>query len=177
MAADLEAYLLSDVVFWSLTDSGSFQHHYPQLTLGGLLLTQAKVGALVSSLSPAGQTELAQIDQLIGATRLRWRANWEKKAEREVQTRINHWARTVNERSAEDYHTAVVPRVMLELLLNDFGGKANQKLANHRARLDALDTLLRGRFSPGAMVLGAGLEQAFPPDTYWFLYGRPASGD
>jgi hypothetical protein len=177
MAADLEAFLLSDVVFWSLTDSGSLQHHYPQLTLGGLLLTRAKLGALVSCLSPAGQTELAQIGQRIDAIRSRWRANWEKKAEREIQTRLNAWARTANERNAEDYASAVVPRVMLELLLNDFAGEPSPKLAQHRARLATLDMLLRGRFRLGDMVMDAGLEQAFPPQNYWYLYGRPASGD
>lgn len=174
-AADLDTYIVSDILFWSPTDAGPFQHRYPQLTLGGLLLTQAKLRLLGARLSPAEQTCLSEAEQQIAATRSRWRANWEKKAVREIQTRLNAWARTAQERNADDYPSAALQRVMLELLLADVD--QGSVAPSHRARLSTLDTLLSNRFRAGPFVLDADLEPAFPPEAYWFLYGRPVSGD
>lgn len=173
MAADLDAYIVSDILYWSLTDGGPFHHRYPQLTLGGLLLTQAKLRHLGARLLPREQTDLAQTERQIADIHSRWLANWKKKAGREIGVRLNAWARTAQERNADDYPGAVLQRVMLELLLTDVSD--DPATAPHRTRLATLDTLLRNRFDRGPFALDADLEPAFSPKPYWFLYGRPAS--
>jgi hypothetical protein len=173
IAADLDTYLKSDVVFWSLTDAGSFRHHYPQLTLGGLLLTQARLAALANRLDPAQQTEWAQTRQAIHASRARWRANWLRKAGREIETRVNSWARAVRDLSAAEYPAAVQSRLMLALLLDDVGGEPVPGLEQQQARLATLDTLLRHKLKAGRFALDPDLQPAFPPEPYWFLYGAP----
>jgi hypothetical protein len=173
IAADLEAYLKSDIVYWSLTGAGSYRNHYPQLTLGGLLLAQAKLAAVGGALKPQGQTELAQARQEIAGTRARWRANWLRKAEIEARTRVNAWGRTVREMNPADYPAAAQSRLMLELLLADVQDEAAAGLAQQRARLATLDTLLRHKFEAGRFIMEDDLQPAFPRDPYWFLYGRP----
>ncbi len=173
IAADLEAYLKSDVVYWSLTDSGSIRQHYPQLTLGGLLFAQARLQAMAGRLSPPQHTELAEVSQRIAGIRARWRANWLRKAEREAATRLNAWARAVREPSQGDYPAAVQSRLMLALLLDDAGDESAPGLAGARARLSTLDSLLRGRFEPGRFALDDDLQPAFPAEAFWYLYGRP----
>jgi hypothetical protein len=173
IAADLEAYLKSDIVFWSLSDAGSFHNHYPQLTLGSLLLALAKLRALGGSLPPEAQTEMAELDRALEATRARWRANWLRKAEKEVETRVNAWARAVREQSPADYPAAVRSRLMLDLLLQDVGDEATPAEAQQRARLATLDSLLRHKFKPGGFDLDDDLQAAFPQEPYWYLYGKP----
>jgi hypothetical protein len=173
IAADLESYLKSDIVYQTLTDTGSFRDHYPQLSLGMLLLTRAKLDTLSNRLDPAAQTEMAQVQQAIAGTRSRWRANWVRKAEKESETRLNAWARAVQERSPGDYRSAAQSRLMLSLLLDDVAGEASPALARQRARLGTLDSLIRSRLRSNAFALDEDLKATFPRDPYWFLYGAP----
>jgi hypothetical protein len=174
MAGDLEQYLLSDVVYWTLGGAGSLRDHYPQLSLGSLLLTQARLRAVGAGLQPEAQTELSRLKQQVAGLRQRWRANWVKKAEKEVEVRANAWARAAQERSSADYPGQVQSRLMLGLLLDDLAGEASPALASGRSRVAALDALLRNRFAAGPFALDPDLQPAFPRDSYWFLYGRPA---
>jgi hypothetical protein len=173
IAADLEAYLKSDIVYWSLTDAGPMRQHYPQLTLGGLLFAQARLRVLASRLDPQQQTELSEVSQQIVATRARWPANWLRKAEREIETRVSAWARAVCEASLADYPAAVQSRLMLGLLLDDLAEETSSALIQQRARLATLDSLLRARFKPGSFALDDDLQPAFPADDFWYLYGQP----
>jgi hypothetical protein len=66
---------------------------------------------------------------------------------------------------------------MLHLLLDDAQGENSTGLQQARARLATLDALLRARFVPGAFALDAGLQAAFPPDPYWYLYGAPKGAE
>jgi hypothetical protein len=173
IAADLEAYLKSDIVYWSLTDAGPMRQRYPQLTLGSLLFAQARLRVLASRLDPQQQTELAEVSRQVAATRARWPANWLRKAEREIETRVNAWARAVREASLADYPAAVQSRLMLGLLLDDLAEEDSAALTQRRVRLASLDSLLRSRFKPGPFALDDDLQSAFPADKFWYLYGRP----
>ena len=173
IAADLETYLKSDIAYWSLTDAGSLRRPYPQLTLGGLLFAQARLRVTASSLDPQQQTGLAETKRQIEATHARWRANWLRKAEKEIELRVNAWARAVRDLNRGDYPAAVQSRLMLGLLLDHVGGDASPAVAQQRARLANLDTLLRARFEAGRFALDDDLAPAFPIQDFWYLYGLP----
>ena len=177
IAADLDSFIKSDAVHWSLTNAGSYASHYPQLSLGVLLLTQAKLRALGGRLPPDQQSHLAQAQQAVAALRSRWRANWLRKAEKEVETRLNAWARAVRELNPADYPAAVQSRLMLDLLLEDAHGEAAPGLHQARARLATLDSLLRAKFKPGVFALDDDLQAAFPGDPFWYLYGKPQGAE
>jgi hypothetical protein len=40
-------------------------------------------------------------------------------------------------------------------------------------RIDQIDAYLRVRWEPGAFVWDEAWQPAYPPEPYWWLYGRP----
>ncbi len=162
---ELPAYLLADELFWPLPGPVSL----PRLTLGGLLLARAR---LLGWAAGEDDPSFRRADAELEATRLRWRAAWERKAAREVGARFDLWRNYLQDyRAAPAEHADAYPRqarwrVMLQLLLAELSETPPQAQA-----LGDLDRLLRRHFLPGAFVWEKELAQAFPADRYWYLYG------
>jgi hypothetical protein len=72
------------------------------------------------------------------------------------------------ENNADRYPYEVQRRVMLELLSPD----AAQAPQAERDMLPSLDQLLRAVFIPGEFAWEIELQPGFPPDEFWYLYGR-----
>jgi hypothetical protein len=162
--ADFEAYLKSDVVFW--TAGGNLQ----ALTLGGLLLIRRTLAARRAQLSPAQLAELDRLESQASRSFNHWPVNIEKKALREISSRLNVWAAALDE-LGDNYGQAVYNRAYLGLL---FPLVARQPEAErYRQRLDALDSRLRASSASSGFVWDAGLAEAFPPAEFWFLYRQP----
>src|SRR3990172_5406180 len=86
----LDDYLLSADLYWSIGNSPPRgEPPYPSLTLGGVLLAQARAHAHPASGILVGQ--LAQADEQIKAVRGRWRSAWGRKARRDFHARLNLW--------------------------------------------------------------------------------------
>ncbi len=156
----LEAYLLSEELFWPLSAD------QPRLTVGGMLLVSQRLRA---RLSFAGWGNW--IEQL-NRVRSRWRSAWERKAGREVRARLDLWRNFLedvrqSEPKAGMYSQQVEYRVMLQLLRDELTIRAPDLGA-----VDALDRLLRTLWLPGAFVWEADLTSVFPEPDFWFLYGR-----
>ncbi|MFO3796334.1 MAG: hypothetical protein ACK8QZ_03505 [Anaerolineales bacterium] len=159
---ELETYLLSNQLYWPLSVPGV---SLPRLTLGQLLLTRLRIQAR-GLLLPEQGNRLEQV-------RRRWQAAWEKKARHEFNARLNLWKNYLEDyfespsNYAVDYPQEVRLRVILALLHQEISSPLPEEEA-----LAALDARLRTAFIPGPFVWEADLSTAFPPQTWWYLYGK-----
>lgn len=169
----LEDYILSPDLYWSLAakppDSGPA---YPQLTLGNLYLAIARLKA--RQLSTDQETRLYKMEIELDHMRARWSVALENKAAHSYSSRLKMWGnfldeyRTRPENHYDRYAYEVRLRVMLRLLapLLSAPSKVEQEL------LTGLDKLLQAVFIPGGFIWDGELASGFPPDPYWYLYGR-----
>ena len=150
----LESFLLSDLIYYPMTAP------LPSLTIGGLLLAQRRLHAY-ENVSP--------LDLRLDTLRTKWRAAWEKKAAKELQTRLRLWGNYLNEyhetKELADYYAHEVRlRVMVGLLVAE--------LNDDPEGLTVLDILLRRSFRTGEFIWDETLMREFSRDDFWFLYGE-----
>lgn len=157
MTAQLSDYLLSDVEFWPLGGRSDF----PQLSLGAYLLVRQRLTAATDQ-----RAEVTALCQRGDATLAQWQAAAERKAAKELRTRVNLWRRYLANWQGR-YATEVTQRVIAALLLRQFSRLAATPDAQHLA---ALDARLHGRATAAGFVWLPELEPAFPADDFWFLY-------
>jgi len=142
---ELENYLLSKELYYPI---GA---RLPQLTLGGILLSVARVGLRSESFR-------VQVDSI----REKWRSAWDAKSEREVKARYKLWVEHLAEyrddhgMGARLYPQNVRHRAMLSLL--------------GRTTLDS-DELLRSNFIEGGFVWEEECAGNFSRETFWYLFG------
>ncbi len=157
MTEQLEDYLLSDVEFWQLGGSS----HFPKLSLGAYLLTRQRLMA-----APNQRAAITALCQRGDAVLAQWQAAAERKAAKELHTRLTLWQNCLDDEQGR-YATEVAQRVMAALLLRQFPrlGATPDAL-----RLGALDARLQSRAPRTAFVWPPELKPAFPEDDFWFLY-------
>jgi hypothetical protein len=142
---ELENYLLSKELYYPI---GS---NLPQLTLGGILLSLARMG-----------TQAAQFEAQVEDIRSKWRAAWDVKSSREVKARSELWVNYLAEyredpkAGARLYSQNVRYRAMLSLL-----GEVEHDS----------DAFLKNIFMEGRFVWEEECAQNFPRKTFWYLYG------
>jgi len=167
---ELRAYILSADLYRPIRTGASGGMRLPQLTIGSLMLSLARLKALQLTGQPAA--ELAGLSQNIDVVRQEWRANWGNKASREIGSRMNLWQQYLRElRSDPRGHSAAYPsevrhRAIFHLLRDE----ANDPQAAQDEQLSMLDQILRGLSRPGSFVWEAELAGGFPKEDFWFLY-------
>ena len=145
---ELQDYLLSKVLYWTLSASSSL----PPLTLGGLLLARQR-------LSPRADSQAAQIETI----RSKWQTAWDAKASHEVRARSDLWMNYLQdyreslESHVSEYAQQVRNRAMLVLL-----GEES----------DPFDEFVKSKFVPGDFIWESECAGNFPRDAFWFLYGK-----
>jgi hypothetical protein len=142
----LEAYLRSGELYYPLGGG------LPQLTLGGILLSQARTGA-----------QAARFEPLLERVRAKWEAAWEAKAERERRARGALWMNYLAE-YREDPKAAVLSyayHVRYRAMIGLLGEAAHES-----------DRFLRSVFAEGGFIWEAECAQRFPRAAFWFLFGR-----
>lgn len=169
----LEDYLKSDELYWSIgAQAPAGTPPYPQLTLGAMLLARERASARV--ISPAEQTELAQVSGRLDGIERKWRAAWEKKAGHEYRSRLTLWGNFLEDyrenRAAnfDRYAYEVRRRVQLHLL----DASARDLPPAEVGLLAKLDLILKAVWMPGDFIWSSELASAFPQPTYWYLYGH-----
>jgi hypothetical protein len=142
----LENYLLSKELYYPLT------MELPQLTLGGVLLSAARLGRQAS-----------KFEEQIERVHLKWQAAWDAKTNREIKARSELWANYLAEyredpkSEAHLYSQNVRYRTMLRLL-----GKID----------DDTDEFLRSVIKEGRFIWEEECAPNFPYESFWFLYGN-----
>ncbi len=171
--AELENYLLSKDVFWP-TDirPPAGEPAYPQLTLGGLLLSRQRLKIYEKTPKQIAQVEKIFTD--MDATKARWKVAWENKASRSFSVRVKMWRdyieeyRLVPHDNADRYPYEVRLRAMLTLLKPEVGAQSSAEID----LLSILDNFLDKILITGSFVWEPELQAGFPETTYWYLYGR-----
>jgi hypothetical protein len=142
---ELENYLLSEVLYYPLS------LNLPQLTLGGILLSLARMGV-----------QAAKFEAQVEAVHSKWRAAWDVKSSREVRARSELWINYLAEyREAPKsgvhlYSQNVRYRAMLSLL-----GKTE----------DDSDAFVKSVFREDKFIWEEECAPNFPRETFWYLYG------
>jgi hypothetical protein len=169
----LENYLLSKDLYWALADSSPRgSPAYPQLTIGNLLLADARLNARQFSFEI--QVELERLDNMLWAIAAKWRQAWQNKSGRDFSARLRLWRDFLEEyRAQPDNHIDRYPyevgrRVQLELLANQL----DEIPAAEHELLAGLDKMLGAVFVPGGFVWDADLVGGFPNPPFWYLYGQ-----
>jgi hypothetical protein len=170
---DLQEYILSREMFWSLhtkfhAPDGS---HLSQLTLGNLVLSQARLAAC--QLSDVQEKELKTCNLRIKQLREEWLANWQIKEEREFGVRLNLWQKYLRDLRSDPrqnstfYSQEVRARVILQLFFSE-GLVKNVK--PQAEQLQMLDQVLQGLTHPAPFVWEEEIASGFPNEQYWFLF-------
>ena len=166
-AADLEAYLLSDILYWQLHTPAGRQ----MFTLGGMLLGLMQIDALGKASGEAD--DLFSLQGTIDKVKLEHPSAWEKKARQETAARIRLWKtyledyRQNPDEMASYYPREVKWRVLIQLLQKEI-----PKLIEQFDMLTLLDTMVKSNWLPGGFIWEPYLIPAMPATDYWFLYGR-----
>lgn len=170
----LEDYLLSSDLYWPIgIREPRGETPYPRLTLGGILLAQARLHAH-KDLSDEQKAMLASLDGQIEATRSKWKVAWGKKAANEFRSRLRLWSNFLDEyrdnpaANVDRYAYEASRRVQLHLL----GPQADQVPQAELELLSGLDQLLHASLLRGDFIWDSRLAAGFPNDPYWYLYGN-----
>ena len=173
MAAHLKPYIYEDELY------GPMPGDLPKLTIGGLLMRLSRLSALTNLLSLPQQETLKTAQNQFDAMRKEWAVAYEGKIRRELKVRMSALDQFFNECAdnlrgcADEYPSTVEKRVMIEHL-QDEAFALNSAPAGLKNGLTALDNKNRRYFEPGKFIWDSRLELAYPPQKYWFLYGRPS---
>jgi hypothetical protein len=132
---ELETYLLSKELYYPLG------LNLPQLTLGGILLSLARMG-----------TQAAKFEAQVGAIHSKWQSAWDAKSSREVVARSELWINYLAE-YREDPKS--------ESRLYSQNGKTEEDS----------DAFVKSVFKEGKFVWEEESAPNFPRETFWYLYG------
>ncbi|MFN2136945.1 MAG: hypothetical protein ACK2UK_13380 [Candidatus Promineifilaceae bacterium] len=178
MAAEMDDYLDSDVLFWEMGKAGM-----PKLTLGGYLMRQQRLLALYDSLTPEQQAEVDEAVARFNLALAERIVRSEEKAQRELDARLRQWGEYLKDvdrgqaSSKSNYSTAVEARAMIDALTS-FLSLAPYQLDDRFVQHSALlDSRLRPRWKSGEFIWPEELAAAYPERTYWWLYGAPRERD
>jgi hypothetical protein len=172
MAAGMEEYLKSDVLFWTMGRTDM-----PQLTLGGYLMRQRRLLLLRHLLDEAGRVRLDQAINQYKQALVDRLVRWEQKAHQELEARLRQWQEHLrdirNKQTRVNYATAAEVRTMIAAFLEELEEPPYQLDANIPRRLNALDRELQNHLQPGGLIWPEEWQPAYPREEYWWLYGRP----
>lgn len=174
MAAEMEAYLNSDVLFWHMSIS-----RMPALTLGGYLMRQHRLLALRNLLSGVQLSELDAAVVMYNNALVEKIVRFEQKAQRELDARLRQWSEYLKDvdrgiaASKSNFRTAVETRAMIAAIQDQLL-TAPFNLDRHiPQQIALLDNQLRRFWEPGEFVWPDKWQPAYSQMEYWWLYGNP----
>jgi hypothetical protein len=170
--ADLEKFLLSKEVYWTLDRSINLQGANPaRLSMGLLLLVMRRLEGW--TLTPTQSTRFTQLNHQIETIQDHWRSHWENKSAQEFPARLRLWVNYLSDYTQEpdnyavDFPREVERRAMLDLLVKQLAAQGS-----FPSQLQAADHQLQSAFLPGDFVWEPELKTTFPKIPFWYLYGR-----
>jgi hypothetical protein len=174
MAAEMDSYLKSDVLFWPMANG-----NMPRLTLGGYLMRQHRLLALENLLAEGEKERLdaavAQFNEALVEKIVRL----EQRVHEELEARLRQWAEYLKDLSRESassnayYATAVETRAMIRALVNKLKLPPYQLNERILQQITMYDGNLRLRWHSGDFVWPEEWQPAYTKGVYWWLYGRP----
>jgi len=176
MAAEMEPYLKSDLLYWRLSPAAPISPPPPMLTMGGYLLRTHRLAGQRDGLNAEQRAQLEAAETTFQTAIQEWAAHTEKRIERELGARLNSWGWFVDDcqtqkKSCITYYTTEAELRTIIALLMEAAARFGDVTAQGE-RLQGLDAQFQLWFQPGDFVWRAGLEPTYPRDRFWWLYGR-----
>ena len=172
MAAEMDQYLRSDVLFWPLQDGD-----LPRLTLGSYLMRQHRLLGLRDLLDMEAQERLHDAVHKFHEAQEEKIVRFEQKAHEELGARVRQWheyLREIKEGVGIAYYaSAVDTRAMLSALVAQLRINPYELDEEYPRKVALLDRELSRYWEPGDFVWPAEWKPAYPQDQYWWLYGHP----
>jgi hypothetical protein len=173
---ELEAYLLSSVIYWPLSTKGTELSRAPRLTLGGLYLT---LDELASQESEMTRNELSHYDKLrriLERLSTKWQVGIEQKALQELNSRLNLWKAFIQDleedpKRIEGYPYEVRIRVMMSHLIDLC--EPNQDIKEIKSILNSLDQRMEDFVRPNDFLWDDKLQDVYPQEKFPYLYRTP----
>lgn len=174
MIQNLENYVLDQTLFKTITVFGSSSTYLIKMTLGSML-------ERIAELEREGESKprlqlIHQAKNALNREESRQRTGFAMLLAREAKSYTDSWTWFLqncweeDNNCAADYAQEVGIRLRLEYLLQY--GADYAELADSRKRVHLLDQRLRSIWKEDSTPI-IGSPANFPPDTYWWLYGRP----
>ncbi len=176
MADALKRYLERDELFMQLIVHTPEGDRLPKMTLGGLLEKARYLGWFKEELSGEDLKALNQILDRITDARLRSRDRYARRLGREFKSFLDSWhwyMDDVVEGSADAldrYPQEVRIRDRLDLLEQE-GDKVQSHFPLNK--LEEEDRRLRRIWKRGDFIWPEKMKNLYPPERYWWLYGKP----
>lgn len=175
MLDEIEPFLLSKEIFWPLSGRLQNGRHYPNLSLGQLLLTLDELTAQAGAMELDQQRSFTDLEREFDELQQARPANLERKAMGELRQRLNLWRAYLTDvigsnRSASSYEFEVRHRVLLSRL--QVFTREGEDLEALRRKVKRQDSRLRPVFRQGGFLWDTSVEALYPRPEYWFLYGQ-----
>ncbi len=170
---DIPSYLRTDSLFYPTGVN------FPELTFGGFLMRQHRLLLLKQELDADQQRRLDKVIADFQAALDNQVVRFEKHCQRELDVRLRQWREVLRDLADDKlnfnyYSSSVEPRLMMAAIFEQLQLPPFELKSDVPERLLTLDKGLRARWLSGDFVMQAGLEPAYPSETYWYLYGKVA---
>jgi hypothetical protein len=174
MVAEMNPYLMSEATHWTM-EKGDM----PKLTVGGCLMRCRRLPVVRDQLGEKAQQHLDEALQTLADALSQNVVRFEKRMHQELHARLADWSSYLAHMASRmmadvDYYASVVDtRVVIEAMIDELQKPAYQLDKHILQEVTALDHNLKGRWQIGAFVWPDIWQPVYPPETYWWLYGRP----
>lgn len=148
------------------------------LTIGVLVALTESLERNAHQLSEAEREKLTEELRRQAHLREVHRPAYATKLARELKSHLDSWEWFLDDcvreepSCREDYESEVWLRSRIEDLI-DHADQHGFDVGSAKDRAAEADELLRSVFVPGEYVGPAGKRELYPPDKYWWLYGKP----
>lgn len=172
MADVLEPYLQQNELYLKI--SGNL----PNMTVGSLLMRLHRLAVLDSQMSDKQRKTLQDIQTRHVKLRSEWSMHYGQKLVREANSRLDNLQAYLGECGEDEalcasaYPTEALRRTIIQSILAELDTVA-QPSAEIDSRVKQVDSQLRQYNKPSDFVWPHGLEAAYPPAQFWWLYSRP----
>ena len=174
MAANMDAYLVSDAREWTIPRS-----NMPKLTIGGYLMRQERLLVLEDNLQIEDRARLRAAIKLFDEALVEKVVRFESRAHQELHKRIGEWVsylRDLGSRASSEvnYYTGIVDtRVVITCLIEKLQQQPYHLEQGVFEEVHDLDQNLRIRLGEHGFIWDMVWRPAYPQDKYWWLYGCP----
>ena len=174
MVAEIDDYLMSEATHWTM-EKGDM----PKLTIGGCLMRCHRLPVVRDQLGEKTQQRLDKTVQTFAKALSENVVRFEHRIHEELHARLADWsgylAHMASRMMADvDYYASVVDtRVVIQAMIDELQKPAYQFDRHILQEVTTLDNNLKGRWQIGEFVWPAVWQPAYPPEPYWWLYGRP----
>lgn len=178
MVAEFESYLLDESLYRQLVVKTSAGDRTPKMSAGTLLETLRDLAYAdeAGRLTSEQVHRLTELKSTFEELSRRYPQAYRQKLVRELKSQLDSWrwflqdCRDDRSRCHDEYPFEVRIRNRIALLVEVLGDDVP---AEQLARLQALDRDLKEVFVSGPFIWDRSLQDRYPEDRYWWLYGRP----